>query len=77
MARSRKKTPKLGFSTSASEKDDKRRYHRGERHAAKTKLNVDPDVPLEETGHPRSGTWDFAKDGKHWVKAPRAKDMRK
>lgn len=77
MSRSRKKTPKLGHSMSASEKEDKQRYSREQRHAAKAKLNVDPEAPIEETEHRRSGTWNFAKDGKHWVKAPRAKEMRK
>ena len=77
MTRSRRKTPKLGFSTSTSEKKDKQRYSRGQRHSAKTKLAAAPDAPPGETEHPRSGTWDFAKDGKRWVKAPGTKAMRK
>jgi hypothetical protein len=77
MSHSRKKTPKLGLSSSVSEKDDKRRYHRGRRRAAKTALKGDSSEPPPETEHRRSGTWNFAKDGKHWRKSPAAKDMRK
>ena len=77
MTRSRRKTPKLGFSASTSEKKDKQRYSREQRHSAKIKLAATPDAPPGETEHHRSGTWNFAKDGKRWVKAPRAKAMRK
>jgi hypothetical protein len=76
MARSRRKTPKLAFSSSSSEKDDKQRAARKGRRHAKIKLAVsgEPDRPPE---HKRSGTWTFAKDGKRWVKKPRASAMRK
>jgi hypothetical protein len=77
MSRSRKKTPKLALSSSVSEKDDKRRYHRGRRHAAKAALKCDSSEPPPETEHRRSGTWNFAKDGKHWRKSPEPKHMRK
>jgi hypothetical protein len=77
MSRSRKKTPKLGFSSSVSEKADKLAVHRKERRGARQALHKgnDGDAPARE--HKRSGGWNFAKDGKRWVKQPRARDMRK
>ena len=77
MSRSRKKTPKLATSTSTSEKEDKRRYNREQRHAAKVKLTVTPETPPAPGEHPRSGTWNFAKDGKRWVDKPKPEQMRK
>lgn len=75
MSRSRKRTPKIGFSSSVSEKKDKQLYARTVRHSAKIATRKGEDaVPGD---HPRSGTWTFAKDGKRWVAKPRAKDLRK
>lgn len=77
MARSRRKTPKLGFSSSTSEKDDKTRASRKARRAGKAGLAKPADGDAAKSEHKRSGTWNFAKDGKRWVKAPAAKAMRK
>ena len=75
MSRSRKRTPKIGFSGSVSEKEDKQLYARAVRHSAKIATRKgDEAVPPD---HARSGTWKFAKDGKRWVAKPRSKDMRK
>jgi hypothetical protein len=79
MSRSRRKTPKVGLSTAASEKDDKAIAHRRARHAIKQALTAadDPDVVLAEPEHPRSGGWIFSKDGKRWIGRRRPKLMRK
>ncbi len=77
MSRSRRKTPKLGFSTSKSEKADKIRVHREERHAVKSQLPKTGDPDAIKTEHRRSGAWNFAKDGKRWVASSHAKKMRK
>ncbi len=77
MSRSRRKTPKLGLSTSKSEKADKIRAHREERRTVKLQLPKTGDPDAIKTEHRRSGAWNFAKDGKRWVAAPPAKKMRK
>lgn len=75
MSRSRKRTPKIAFSSSVSEKQDKKRHARAVRRSAKVATGKGEDaVPRD---HPRSGTWTFAKDGKRWVAKPRTKDLRK
>jgi hypothetical protein len=77
MSRSRKKTPKLGFSSSVSEKTDKLAVHRKERRGTRQALHKGDDGDGLAGEHKRSGTWNFAKDGKRWVKQSRARDMRK
>ncbi len=77
MARSRKKTPKLAWSSAVSEKSDKVIAHRKERHDAKVTLKVRLDSDAIRAEHRRSGTWSFGKDGKRWVQNPNAKRMRK
>jgi hypothetical protein len=77
MSRSRKKTPKLGFSSSDSEKQDKLTVHRKERRGARQVLQASKDSEAISGEHKRSGGWNFAKDGKRWVKQPRSKEMRK
>jgi|GraSoiStandDraft_4_1057263.scaffolds.fasta_scaffold1884296_2 hypothetical protein len=71
MSRSRRSTPIVGLTTSASEKTDKVMAHRRLRHAVKTAVAAtvreDGDAPTAETEHPRSGQWTFAKDGKRWI----------
>ncbi len=77
MSQSYRKTPKHGRTTSPSEKADKTRLHRHERHAVKIKLTktLDPDGAKIE--HLRSGTWTFSKDGKIWMKCASRREMRK
>jgi hypothetical protein len=77
MSRSRKKTPKLGFSSCASDKQDKVLRHRHTRRGNRQGLQAGDDGEAPQAEHKRSGTWNFAKDGKRWVKNPRARDMRK
>jgi hypothetical protein len=70
MSRSRRKTPKKGITAAASEKADKMNAHRRARRATKVAVEVEAregdDGPIAEVEHPRSGSWRFAKDGKHW-----------
>jgi hypothetical protein len=70
MSRSRRKTPKKGITTAASEKAEKVKAHRRARRATKVATEVltreGEDAPLLEVEHPRTGSWQFAKDGKHW-----------
>lgn len=77
MSRSRRRTPKLAFAGDASEKCDRAIAHRKERHAVKAKLTKTLETDGAKVKHRRSGTWDFAKDGKRWVEAPEARRMRK
>lgn len=71
MSRSKRKTPKLGITTAESEKADKVAAHRRTRHAAKIAVHVsahkDDVGAVAEDEHPRSGQWQFAKDGKRWL----------
>jgi len=71
MSRSRRKTPKIGRTTAASEKADKVEAHRRTRHAAKIAVKAaareGEDAAIVEDEHPRSGQWQFGKDGKIWV----------
>jgi hypothetical protein len=70
MSRSRRKTPKMGRTTAVSEKADKVAAHRRARRATKVATDVVAreceDVPVLEVDHPRTGDWEFAKDGKPW-----------
>ena len=77
MSRSRRKTPRTGNTTAASEKDDKRRANRAFRKRIRDilQINDDPDVlpALQEI----ASNWQFAKDGKQWLDNPLSKWMRK
>src|SRR5262249_18519153 len=77
MSRSRKHTPVSGLSNSESEKKDKVRAHRTERHAVKSKLSETLDQDVIGSEHKRSRGWTFAKDGKRFLKHPSDKDLRK
>jgi len=75
MSRSKKKTPKLGFSSSTSEKKDKQAANRVFRRNSKQKIKTGKE-PLTDINEVIT-TWDMAKDGKRYVKDPRPKEMRK
>jgi hypothetical protein len=75
MSRSRKKTPKLGFSSSDSEKEDKRMANRSFRHKAKQQVNTGKE-PVSDMNEIMT-TWAMAKDGKRYVKKVDPKQMRK
>jgi hypothetical protein len=81
MSRSFRKTPITGVTTAASEKDDKAKAHRRDRQAVKSRLKAviadNPEHAVQGREHPRSGQWNFAKDGKKWVGARFPKAMRK
>ena len=75
MSRSRKKTPKLGISSSTSEKKDKQTANRIFRRTGKqqVKSGKEPVIDINEV----MTTWEMAKDGKWYVKKPSPKQMRK
>ena len=75
MSRSKKKTPKLGFSSSPSEKKDKQAANRVFRRNSKQQINSGKE-PLTDINEVIT-TWEMAKDGKRYVKKPNAKQMRK
>jgi hypothetical protein len=58
------------MTTAASEKAEKVKAHRRARRATKVAVEVEAregdDAPIAEVEHPRSGSWQFAKDGKRW-----------
>lgn len=55
MTRSRRHTPKLALGGDASEKQDRARAHRKERHAVKTRLTQFLDADGAKIEHKRSG----------------------
>ncbi len=75
MSRSRKKTPRLGISSSNSEKKDKQTANRIFRRKGKqqVKNGKEPVVDINDV----MTTWEMAKDGKKYIKKPSAKQMRK
>jgi hypothetical protein len=75
MSRSGKKTPIFGFSSSDSEKKDKRMANRSFRHKAKQQIRTgkEPVTDMNEI----MTTWEMAKDGKRYVKKADPKQMRK
>jgi hypothetical protein len=75
MSRSGKKTPKIGFSSSDSEKKDKRIANRSFRHKAKQQIKSGKE-PVTDMNDIMT-TWAMAKDGKRYVKSPSPKQMRK
>jgi hypothetical protein len=63
MSRSHRHTPICGITTAASEKDDKRRWHRRFRQRNRQRVCQDREpLPLDAVGDP----WLMAKDGKQW-----------
>ncbi len=71
MSRSYKHTPITGYTTSESEKEDKKIWHGALRAAEReffAKVSIDSSdddaliAPIEDD---IASTWDFAKDGKH------------
>ena len=75
MSRSVKKTPRKGFSSSTSEKEDKRLANRKIRRVTRVEVHkgVDEISKVKEL----SNVWSFDKDGKRYLKNPSRKDMRK
>jgi hypothetical protein len=75
MSRSRKKTPKLGISSSDSEKEDKKIANRIFRRKGKQQVKSGEE-PVSDMNAVMT-TWEMAKDGKWYVKNPSPKQMRK
>lgn len=75
MARSKRKTPIFGNTTSSSEKMDKRRWNKRFRRVAKSMVLKDQEIPKKIEAV--TNQWDGNKDGKHFFKKFIAKDMRK
>lgn len=75
MTRSRRKTPIFGNAMADSEKDFKQQEHQRERSAVRDALKVDDTaIPApKKFGSP----WAGPKDGKHFWKRAKEKDMRK
>ena len=64
MARSRRKTPISGYTTSESEKADKAEAHRRIRREVGEVLHKDPGAELLPHERELSDPWDMGKDGK-------------
>ena len=63
MSRSRKRTPVCGFTTSDTEKQDKRLANRRLRRKVRVILSAEPDPELPALREV-SNVWSFDKDGK-------------
>lgn len=68
MARSRRRTPIISMTTTASEKQDKRWANRNHRAALRRILKraADSDAAVLPTLRDVSDPWDMAKDGRSW-----------
>jgi len=68
MARSRRRTPIISITTSASEKQDKRHANRNCRSALRRvlKRDDDPDAAVLPILRDVSDPWAMAKDGRSW-----------
>jgi len=75
MSRSIKKTPKIGFTTAKTEKQNKRKANRKLRRVTKDQVKKGDSrlANLKEI----SNVWLFDKDGKQFLKSPTKKDLRK
>ena len=68
MARSRRRTPIISMTTTASEKQDKRWANRNHRAALRRALKrvADPDAAVLPTLRDVSDPWGIAKDDRSW-----------
>ena len=68
MARSRRRTPIITMTTTASEKQDKRHANRNCRSALRRTLkrDTDPDATVLPILRDVSNPWDMAKNGRSW-----------
>jgi len=67
--------PKLGFSSSDSEKEDKRMINRSFRRKSKQQVKKGKDPVMDK--NEIMTAWGMAKDGKRYVANPSPKRMRK
>lgn len=79
MARSRRRTPIISMTTTASEKQDKRWANRNHRAALRRALKsaADPDAAVLPTLRDVSDPWAMAKDGRSWFGRHTPELMRK
>lgn len=75
MSRSRKRTPKTGYTTAESEKQDKRKANRAFGRITKVQLHTGKEPFTDPNAV--SNVWLFDKDGKQYLKKATPKDMRK
>lgn len=74
MSRSIRHTPIIGNTTCKSEKRDKRIANRKLRRLVKEEIKMDKELSfIREV----SSVWTFGKDGKHYIKNPENKWLRK
>jgi hypothetical protein len=77
MSRSARKVPKCGITAARSEKGDKVAAHRRERRAVRSRLQAAPSPEILPTRRELSNVWDFAKDGKQYLRQAELRDLRK
>ena len=78
MSRSRRKTNICGITTAASEKADKQKANRAERHKVKSAMVTKNEIEVLPTKRETSNVWAMAKDGKIYFDASKnPKLMRK
>jgi hypothetical protein len=75
MSRSRKRIPKLGFSSSESEKKDKQMANRMFRRINRQRVHSGDEM-ISDMNEVIT-RWEMAKDDKRYVHHPRLKEMRK
>lgn len=76
MARSRRKNPITPVTTSESEADDKKIWHRRYRRAEKQRVDKDLEAEALSQSH-YSDPWSMSKDGKRYQQKALAKIFRK
>ena len=76
MSRSRRKTPICGFASAESEKRDKQRWHSKMRSKERSRLRSDPEG-LPVIRNEVSSVAMMDKDGKHYMRRPEPRWMRK
>jgi hypothetical protein len=78
MSRSRRKTNICGITMAATEKADKQKANRVERHKVKSVMAVNREIDVLPTKREMSDVWSMAKDGKIYFDASKnPKLMRK
>jgi len=77
MTRSLRKTPKCGITVARSEKVDKIAAHRRERRAVHSCLQATSSPEVLPDRRALSNAWDYAKDGKQYLRKAQAEDLRK
>lgn len=75
MSRSKRKKPIFAYTTSTSEKQDKRIWNKRFRRVSKLLIQNDKDLPLKLAAV--ANVWDGSKDGKHYWNEYSAKHLRK